>query len=346
MSRFEVSEQPDPACWDASVCAVGGTVFHSSAWAHYVVLERGNAVPQFFTLYGEGGAIVGVALGFRAQSGRALLGPISGRLWLDAVPAVLGGDPGTLRAFVRHLEEYASAAGAVELAVGSFAYRGGSDALEDLGFELRRRFEFELALDPPEEALWSALEHKRRKNVKKGLRLNVTVTDLTGDEGIAELRRLQSASGERIAQRGGPRIGTHSSSIDPIAVLLEAGVARIIGAKLDGRWVSAGLFTCFNGLVYHTLSGHEQVALETQAPTLLLWETIKRYRREGARRFNLGGASIGAVDPRSPEHGVYEYKRAFGGVTLECASGTKTLRRTAKRLLRLLEGAAGLVSTR
>jgi len=132
VSRFEVSEQPDPACWDASVCAVGGTVFHSSAWAHYVVLERGNAVPQFFTLYGEGGAIVGVALGFRAQSGRALLGPISGRLWLDAVPAVLGGDPGTLRAFVRHLEEYASAAGAVELAVGSFAYQAGPTRLKTL----------------------------------------------------------------------------------------------------------------------------------------------------------------------------------------------------------------------
>jgi len=325
---------------------MGGTVFHSSAWAHFVVTERGNAIPQFFTLYGDSGAIVGVALGFRAQSGRALLGPISGRLWLDAVPAVLGGDPGTLRAFVRHLEEYASAAGAVELGVGSFAYRGGSEALEERGFHLRRRFEFELALDVSEENLWGALKGPRRNKIKKSLRLGVTITDLPGDEGIAELRRLQLVSGERIARRGGPRIGTHSSSIDPITVLLESDVARVIGAKVDGRCVSAGLFTCFNGLVYYTLSGHEQRALETQAPTLLLWETIKSYRREGARRFNLGGSSAEAVDPRSPEHGVYEYKRAFGGMTLECASGTKTLRRTAKRLLRLLEGAAGLVSTR
>jgi len=137
---------------------MGGTVFHSSAWAHFVVTERGNAIPQFFTLYGDSGAIVGVALGFRAQSGRSILRPISGRLWLDALPAVRGGDPGTLRAFVRHLEEYASAAGAVELGVGSFAYRGGSEALEERGFHLRRRFEFELALDVSEENLWGALK--------------------------------------------------------------------------------------------------------------------------------------------------------------------------------------------
>ncbi len=336
----------DPACWDASVCALGGTVFHSSAWARFVVSGQRNVGPRFITLYGDDETSLGVALGFRAQSGRGILRPISGRLWLDALPAVRGGDPGTLRLFLRCLEEYARATGVVELAAGSFAYRGGADALMELGFRLRRRFEFELALDQPEEALWSALAYKRRKNIRKGLRLGVTVTDLPGDEGIAELRRLQLASGERIARRGGPRIGTPELSIDPITVLLESEIARIVAAKVDGRCVSAGLFTCFNSLVYHTLSGHEQGALETQAPTLLLWETIKRYRHEGARRFNLGGTSTQAVDPRSPEHGVYEYKRAFGGVTLDCASGTRTLRRTAGGLLRLVEAVAGLVSTR
>src|SRR5713226_9314018 len=106
MSRVEVSAQMDPVSWDASVCALGGTVFHSSAWARFVVIGHDNAVPQFITLYDDNGGIVGVALGFRTQSRRSILRSISGRLWLDALPAVHSRDRGTLRVFLQHLEEY------------------------------------------------------------------------------------------------------------------------------------------------------------------------------------------------------------------------------------------------
>jgi lipid II:glycine glycyltransferase (peptidoglycan interpeptide bridge formation enzyme) len=126
-----------------------------------------------------------------------------------------------------------------------------------------------------------------------------------------------------------------------VRILLDAGVARIVGAELDGQIVSAGLFTLFNGLVYHTLSGHSTVGTEAQAPTLLLWETIKRYRGEGAKRFNFGGCSASAIEEGSPEHGVYVYKNAFGGECIECTSGRKVLRTVRYGLARGLKAALG-----
>ena len=126
--------------------------------------------------------------------------------------------------------------------------------------------------------------------------------------------------------RGGPDI-TYKGGLskDPIQVLLDSKLGRVVGAELDGQVVSVGLFTCFNGLVYHALSGHSETALRTQAPTLLLWETMKRYKAEGARRFNFGGCSVAAAEEGHPEHGVYAYKKDFGGERLDCSSFSKVL---------------------
>ncbi len=161
---------------------------------------------------------------------------------------------------------------------------------------------------------------------------------LPPQEGLNELRRLQAASSGRIERRGGPRIGlVGAASDDPVRVLLDSGVARIIGARVGSAVVSAALFTLFNGRVYQHLAGHDDTALKTQAPTLLYWESIRRYRMEGAKRFNLGGCKLEAIEPGSSEHGVYCYKRAFGGSAVECASGSKSLRPTARRVVGMLE---------
>jgi lipid II:glycine glycyltransferase (peptidoglycan interpeptide bridge formation enzyme) len=171
------------------------------------------------------------------------------------------------------------------------------------------------------------MEYKRRKNLKKAARLGVQIVGLDAEAGVSALRRMQAASSERIERRGGPRIGRNGDSErDPVYELLRHGVGRLVGAAVNGEIASASLFTRFGALVYHTLSGHGPKALETQAPTLLIWETIRRYRDEGAARFNFGGCSADAAREDSPEHGVYVYKKAFGAELIACTSGTRILR--------------------
>jgi hypothetical protein len=321
---------------------MGGTIHHSTAWARYIQAADRNARPRFLDWVGSDGKAAGMALAFHVRSGRAWLAPWTGRLVLDSTPAVSAGDEAALADFLKAVEGYARQAACVELTVGSSASRRGGPELEGLGFEMIARREFVLDLQRSEDELWQTLEYKRRKNIKKAARQGVSLTDLSGEGGAAELRRLQIESGQRIARRGGRDIGRKGiRAADPVLVLMESGLARLVGAVADGEVVSAGLFTCFNGLVYHMLSGHSRKGLEVQAPTLLLWETIRRYKQEGARWFNLSGCKVEAADPGSPEHGVYEYKKAFGGECVECASGRKILRPGAHWLVRVVRGLLG-----
>ncbi|MBN1851439.1 MAG: peptidoglycan bridge formation glycyltransferase FemA/FemB family protein [Pirellulales bacterium] len=340
--RFKAVDQVERSEWDHTVRDMGGTIFHSSIWADHICITEPGAIPVFCSLVAENGKQIGIALGFRFRSKHRVIATMTSRFRTDALPIVKQNNVDCFAEFVQALETHTRAAGDVELTLGSFASGRHGDMLTNLGFTSTRRLEFEIPLDRSDDELWMNFEYKRRKNIKKAMRLEVKIEDLPFEEGIAALRRLQGASAHRIVQRGGPDITYHGlATVDPITPLVKAGVGRLIGAIVADTIVSASLFTCFNNLVYHTLSGHGPQALETQAPTLLLWETMKRYRNEGATRLNLGGCSIDALNENSPEHGVYIYKVAFGGECLECVSGTKILRRgvhqvmkTARLLLR------------
>jgi lipid II:glycine glycyltransferase (peptidoglycan interpeptide bridge formation enzyme) len=253
---------------------------------------------------------------------------------------VRGNSAATLSRFLKAIESHARGAGDVTFQVGSFASPTSTTVLSSLGFCISRRLEFELDLMADEKTLWDGMEYKRRKNIKKAKRLGVEVRELPVDEGVSHLRRLQAASFVRIVQRGGPALTQlDSDRADPTAVLTNAGVGRIVGGFVDGVCVSASFFTTFNGLAYHTLSGHDGKALETQAPTFLLWAMALRFKGEGIQRLNFGGCRIDALEESSPEHGVYVYKKAFGGAVLECGSGEKILRPAVKRAANLLRAA-------
>jgi len=334
--KLRVQHEVDRKQWDERVLSLGGTVFHSAAWAEYTSAAYPGASPLFMTMISKDGQTTGVALGFQLRATSRLMRRFSGRLWLDATPVVA--DRTKLGEFLHFIEKHGRDSGDVELQIGSFASYGGAKALDEMGFQLTSRLEFELDLALSEEELWDALDYKRRKNVRKAERKGVSLRDLDGEEAVNELRRLQAASSRRIVDRGGHDIAYRDDPrLDPVHVLVRQPVTRVVAAEVEGEGVSAGLFTCFGGLVYHTLSGHSKKAFDTQAPTFLLWETIKRYRREGAQRFNFGGCSADAVREDSPEHGVYVYKNAFGAECLECASGLKVIRPHARRFVKILK---------
>jgi hypothetical protein len=339
MSKLRTLSQVDSATWNALVEASGGTIFHAAEWASYSKAVQPNAVPRFYSLVEDDGSISGNALGFHSASSRLVAASFSGQCWLDALPAMRDRSSAGAATFLALIEDHARRAGDVELRVGSFASPGAEEILKPLGFSVAPRFEFELDITQPEKALWDGMDYKRRKNIKKAMKCGVQIQEMPPEEGVAHLRRLQEASFVRVTARGGPAlIQPESSAGDPILALTSAGVGRLVGGFVDGVCVTASFFTTFNRLAYHTLSGHDGKALETQAPTLLLWEMFLRLQKEGIERLNFGGCSAGAVEETSPEHGVYTYKKAFGGARLDCANGEKTLRPAVQRIRNVLKG--------
>jgi hypothetical protein len=340
MSELRVETHVDPDSWNASLRACSGTIFHTAEWGRYVQAEEPGARPEFLTLLDDDGSIAGQALVFHSKSSRRVAGPFTGSRWLDALPAVRENQAGTLPRFLNAIESRAREAGDVTFQVGSFASPTSQTILSPLRFSICPRLEFELDLTADETTLWDGLEYKRRKNIKKAARLGVELRELPADEGASHLRRLQAASFVRVVERGGPPLKQlDSRRADPIAVLTNAGVGRIVGGFVDGVCVSASFFTTFNGLAYHTLSGHDAQALETQAPTFVLWAMALRFKSEGIQRLNFGGCRTDALEQSSPEHGVYVYKKAFGGAVLECGSGEKILRPAIRRAANVLRAA-------
>jgi FemAB family len=340
MRELRVEAQVDPRLWNASLRAGHGTIFHTADWARYVQAEEPGARPEFVTLLDCDGSNAGQALVFNSRSSRILAAPFTGRRWLHALPVVRDNSPATLSRFVELIERHARQAGDVTFQVGSFASPASQAILRPLGFSLARRLEFELDLTRDEKTLWEGMEYRRRRNIKKAMKAGVEVREVPAYEGVSHLRRLQAASFERIVRRGGPPfLPFDSSRQDPTESLSSAGLGRIVGGFVNGVCVTASFFTTFNGLAYDALLGHDPLAFETQAPSLLLWEMARRFKSEGIQRLNLGGCGIDALEESSPEHGVYVYKKTFGGAVLECGTGDKILRPAVHRAADLLRAA-------
>ena len=342
MTELRVTSRVDPSCWNELVRACHGTVFHSAEWADFVEADQRGVRGSFYTMLEADGSVGGLAVGFRAASSRTIAAPFTGSSWLDALPAVPDNNSTTVSCFIRLLEQHSRRAGDVTFRVGSYASPGSEAVLEPLGFSLSARLEFELDLTRDEASLWMCIDHRRRQRINGAKKAGVEVRELPYAEGVSHLRRLQAASFARISARGGPSLAERDwAEADPIAALARAGIGRLAGGFVDGICVSASLFTSFNGVAYHALSGHDSKGLQTQAPSLVLWEMCRRFKGEGAQRLNFGGCGISALDQSDPEHGVYSYKRAFGGTRLECASGEKILRPGAQRAANLLRRVVG-----
>jgi hypothetical protein len=339
MNELRIASRVDPSSWRSSLSAINGTIFHTAEWADWVVAEHPGARAEFYTMPGEYGSIAGLAVGFRGSSSNNLAAPFSRRRWFDALPAVADDSPVAVSRFLSLIERDSRRGGDVTLRVGSFASPNGETVLTSLGYSIIRRLEFAVDLTQDEKSLWEDIDIRRRQRIKKAMKAGVEVRELAADEGVFHLRRLQEASFERIAARGGPALNKReSAATDPTAAITSAGIGRIVGGFVNGECVSASLFTTFNGLAYHALSGHDAKALSAQAPSLVLWQMMLRFQLEGFKKLNFGGCGIDAVEESSAEHGVYTYKKAFGGMRLECASGEKILRPTVRRVTGFLRG--------
>lgn len=330
----------DPELWNASLRACHGTIFHTAEWARYVQAGQPGAHPNFYSLLDDDGSVGGMAVGFRARSSRSLAASFTGRRWLDALPAVRDNATTSVSSLVRLIESHARRAGDVSLRVGSFGSPNGEAITKPLGFSIGRRYEFELDLTKDENTLWEGIDIRRRQPIRRAVKNGVEVREFPAGEGVSHLRRLRAESWARIVARGGPALEERESAEeDPIGILTNTGLGRIAGGFVDGACVSASFFTTFNGVAYYTLAGHHARALETQAPSLVLWEMALRFKGEGIQRLNFGGCGIEALEESSPEHGVYVFKKSFGGAIIECASGEKVLRPIVRRAANLLRAA-------
>ncbi len=337
MLSMKASFNIDSRRWDNTILSLGGYFHDSSIYAQY----RNHANPQndlvFFSWKDEHGNIVGIAVGSIERSSWPLLKNIKRRLVLHTNPLIRESvTEKTDNDFLSDIEMWAKKFGCYEIFVNSFESGNRNFDFKELGYDVIERYEFVVDLSLDEEVLWKLLSHARRKNIKKALRNGVKIRQLNGDLAISALRSMQKKSAVRVKARAGVSIAhDYQVSEDPVNVLLENGVGKIYGTYIEERLISAGLFTEFGGAAYYLLSGHDLEALKTQGPTLLVWTALLNAKRTGCRWFNLSGCKKEAEFKEHPEHGVFAYKKGFGGEQVKCVGGRKILNKKKLTLCKL-----------
>lgn len=295
-----------PTGWDdAAVRSPWGHVLQSSAWAR-----------------------VREAQGWRAEYVR--VGdplPLALVLWRDALPGrpigyvprgpiVAPGDAAGLRAALDALARLARERRAVFLKVDpELAPEAAAAVLRDAGYRRSPQdiqpvlATLELSLDGDEAALLAGMEKDTRWGVRQAGKRDVLIREATDEAALRACYELYALTGERAG------FITRAWSYYRLlwGTLIEAGSATLRLALVDGAPAAAAMvWRCGERALYQTAATNES-GRRAYAAYGLLWECILAAKREGYRRFDLGGIPVDTTRKDDPMYGPYQFKRGFGG---------------------------------
>ena len=161
----------------------------------------------------------------------------------------------------------------------------------------------ELDLSPGEEAIFSGLRDSTRRNIRKSIKLGVTIVEDNQDSGLKEFYRLNLIT--RRDHGLPPQPKQFFSSL--LKNIISKGNGRILLARHENAWVAAGVFLSFNGKAIYKYGASDKACQKLRANNLLMWEAIKRFSGEGKGSFNFGRTNSG-------QEGLLQFKRGWGAV--------------------------------
>jgi hypothetical protein len=277
------------------------------------VSEASESTPDllFLTLH-AGDDRVGCALGNRTS--RKFLGLFGGRPTLHLVtpPAVAAGigKEEALTAFA----EYLAGKGYGALSVGQGWGEDYGDSPAVARFIERTYIEFVLDLTRDRETLDRGIHRKHLKNVRRAYENGLVLETCDRLETFLLLRDMQEASSERASERGNDyRIQEERFFRRAYKAVYKDGPGRVLLAKRDEGYVAAFAWLTFGSRAITVRSGATREGYESSAMHLLQYELIRRLKEEGVKQLNIGGVPEGAADTSHPNHGLYNFKRYFGG---------------------------------
>ena len=174
--------------------------------------------------------------------------------------------------------------------------------------------EFVLDLRPDLDTLLAGMHKVHRKNIrrarKRGLALRVESTL----SALLHLRRLQLSSAERAASRGqGFTVRDVAYFRRVYNCVYSKGVGEILLAFMGEECVGALAYLSSGTKGLTVRSGCTSKGYDAYAMYLLQFALLERAKERGLQEINLGGVPAEAESEDHPQHGLYEFKKGFGG---------------------------------
>ena len=192
-------------------------------------------------------------------------------------------------------------------------YASPSGDIPRLPGELTRRTRKEHVLDLEQEDVLDGVSSQHRRNISRAVKAGLSVHRTREASACAQHLRLMNASLERRAQRG-EEVESREQHARTLALLTSR--AGELFQAVDGEKVLSSILILRSSRgAYYQTAGTLPEGMKLGASPFLVSRVAAILRQEGARVFNLGGAT--ADNP-----GLHRFKAGFGAreVMLEAAS--------------------------
>jgi hypothetical protein len=164
-----------------------------------------------------------------------------------------------------------------------------------------------------ERALLAGMEGAERK-IRKADREGVEVTEARSLADVEAYHALSTDTADRIRTRSRFTELPLAFFVDIWRRMVPAGHARLFLARHAGRLIAGNLFLIHGDtmLYYQGASTRDRAQTHRQAPAACFWAAIRAARELDLARFDFGGCTPTA-DVGDPRHGVWEFKKKWGG---------------------------------
>lgn len=297
--------------WRSIITDLNGTPLHLPE-----VMTVGASLDDVeYFLFQHNGKLVAAGFGIVTQQRILKLFKGKSAIYLPVFPAMAEESPVTAEEICAALVAASSSAGYCQVEIDprwgvdfnvseKFAPHGGH-ALYEFVVDLRQEM----------DEIVKGMHKKHRKNLREAEAAGLEVVVDNSLEAFLQLRGMQQSSSERASERGNS-YGIQGD--DFFRATYEAnyrqGPGHVLFARLDGEYVAALAYLAFGLKAVTVRSGSTPRGYETSAMYLLQVELFRRLREDGFEVLNIGGVPAEAAEAGHPQHGLFNYKRYYGGV--------------------------------
>lgn len=315
---LEVSRGRLPEAWNAQLLKLKGGYYLSAEYAD--IQKRDGSEPIYFILR-EAGEISGMALGFLTRQwmrwpGRQLCREFH---W-QTHPVVRDDDVARLEAFVDQIVAHVDAIGVLGFHLHSEDARISPRHLDKNAYACRSRLEYSIPLSEDPAEVMARIASRKRTYLRSAIKSSLLeVREEATLEAVSKLIDFQEVSRDRRRKRGEDyAISAPSAAKRIFEDYIQSGQGKLFLSYQEGVPLSGILLHCWGGRAYYTMSGCSEAGFSANAPLLTVWCAIQALCRQGYVELNMGGVGASGADPADVSHGLYRFKRSFGGNEIEC----------------------------
>ncbi len=173
------------------------------------------------------------------------------------------------------------------------------------------RHTFIINLENKKEEIWNNFNKKLRNAIRKAEKEGVIINEIKNEDELKKYYDL-SLQTEKNIQKNKGRKTFNIQKYNFFKELWTNKIGRFLVARYNGEFIAGALFLLWKNKSIYFQSFSSRKETNKQAPSLIQWGAIKRFKEEGIKEYDLGGVTLG-LNEKDSRFFIYEFKRKFGG---------------------------------